>query len=141
MPMQPIDYGHRRRHALICLLLWLISASAGCQRLTTLAPIGQVPGLSPWDAQTYGEYVAENMTELNRRYTERYEPVEFVVDTAVGSARVQSLIDTAATALLAEAIQARGSIRTTVPTVTGLPQFAVTKARSISSLRLSVSVQ
>ncbi len=104
MPMHPFNHDHRRRHALICLLLWLISASSGCQRLTTLAPIGQVPGLSPWDAQTYGEYVAENMTELNRRYTERYEPVEFVVDTAVGSARVQNLIDPAATALLAEVL-------------------------------------
>ena len=52
--------------------------------------------MAAWDANTYGQYVAENIAELNRKYTERYEPVEFVVDTAVGSARVQRLIDPAA---------------------------------------------
>ena len=105
MPMQPNHHGNRlRRRVLICLVLWLISSSTGCHRLTTQRSIEQMPGLTPWDANTYGQYVAENMTELNRRYTERYEPVEFVVDTAAGSARVQSLIDPAATALLAEVI-------------------------------------
>jgi transglutaminase-like putative cysteine protease len=105
MPMQPDHHGNRRRrNVLICLFLWLISSSTGCHRLTTQRSIEQAPGMAAWDANTYGQYVAENIAELNRKYTERYEPVEFVVDTAVGSARVQRLIDPAATALLAEVI-------------------------------------
>ena len=102
--MRPIDHGNQRCSALICLLLWLISSSTGCLRPGALPPVEQRPGLTPRDAITYGEYVAENITELNRRYTEKYTPVEFVVDTALGSARVQRLIDPAATALLAEVI-------------------------------------
>jgi len=44
------------------------------------------------------------MEELNRRYTHQYAPVEFVVDTDRGSARIQHLIDPEVTALLAETI-------------------------------------
>ena len=102
--MQPNDHGGRWRKALICLLLWIITASTGCQRPGALPPIEQVPDPTAWDVDTYVEYVAENMTELNQRYTERYAVVDFVVDTAAGSARVQRLIDPAATALLAEVI-------------------------------------
>lgn len=105
MPMKrDIFKDYRRRSALIGSLLWLISASAGCHRLAEVSSTDAVPGLSPWDADTYAAYVAQNMDELNRRYTDQYEPVEFVVDTAGGSARVQMLIDPAATALLAEVI-------------------------------------
>ncbi len=89
---------------MIGLLFCLIGSSAGCSRLTCVIPNDRVPGLSPWDADTYTEYVAQNIEVLNRTYTEQYRPVEFVVDTAGGSARVQTLIDPAATALLAEVI-------------------------------------
>ncbi|KPJ79019.1 MAG: hypothetical protein AMJ54_00760 [Deltaproteobacteria bacterium SG8_13] len=94
----------RRRNAVIGLLIGLIGSSAGCYRFTEVESTEQVPGLSPWDAGIYAQYVAQNMEELNRRYTGQYEPVEFVVDTAAGSAKVQDLIDPSATALLAEVI-------------------------------------
>jgi transglutaminase-like putative cysteine protease len=103
MPLK-IKRNCRSCHALIGLLIWLIGSGLGCSRLTEVKSIEPVPGLRPWNADVYADYVAQNMKELNRRYTGQYEPVEFVVDTAAGSARVQSLIDPAATALLAEVI-------------------------------------
>ena len=63
-----------------------------------------MPGISPWDQDTYAAYVEQNIEERNRRYTRLYEPYEFIVDTTGGSARIQSLIDPEATALLAEVI-------------------------------------
>ena len=68
------------------------------------AAIDNVPGLSPWDADTYAAFVGQNIEELNRHYSEQYAPVEFVVDTAAGSVRIQTLIEPTATTLLAEVI-------------------------------------
>ena len=103
--MQRKPHQQLRRHgAALGLLIWLIVSIAGCSRLAGLTSIDTAPGLSPWDGETYAQFVAENMEELNRRYTRQYAPVEFVVDTAAGSARVQQLIDPAVTALLAETI-------------------------------------
>ena len=93
-----------RRHALFALLVWVTVASTGCARLSNLQSAEAVPGLSPWNTDIYAQYVKQNIEELNRRYSAQYEPVEFVVDTDGGSARVQVLIDPAATALLAEVI-------------------------------------
>ncbi len=95
---------HRGRCALIGLLIWWIGAGVGCHRLAEERFTEQAPGLRPWNADVYAQYVAQNMDELNRRYSGQYEPVEFIVDTVAGSARVQSLIDPTATALLAEVI-------------------------------------
>ena len=94
----------RSRHVMLALASWVVIASVGCARLSNLQTAEAVPGLSPWDADTYAQYVEQNIRELNRRYTEQYEPVEFVVDTAGGSARIQLLIDPSATALMAEVI-------------------------------------
>ena len=99
-----ITKNRRKHHALIALFGWVIVSSVGCAGLTGVRSAEAVPGLSPWDADTYAQYVEQNMKELNRRYSGQYEPVEFVVDTAGGSTRVQFLIDPSATALLAEMI-------------------------------------
>ena len=82
----------------------LIGAGAGCSRPTVIRDKETIPGLHPWNADSYATYVVQNIEELNRRYSGQYEPVEFVVDTAGGSARVQTLIDPSATELLAEVI-------------------------------------
>ena len=103
--MKPtIACGCLGRNVLLGLLIWMIGIVGGCHRLAQVRSTEPAPGLGPWDADTYAAYVAENIKELNRRYTRQYQPVEFVVDTAAGSARVQRLIDPASTALLAEVV-------------------------------------
>lgn len=92
------------RIALIGLLMILIGSAAGCFRPAVKKGDESIPGLHPWNADSYAAYVVQNIEALNRRYTGRYEPVEFVVDTAGGSARVQTLIDPSATDLLAEVV-------------------------------------
>ena len=46
-----------------------------------------------WDLDSYAEFVKQNMTEINARYSPDYVFYEFVVDTEYGSTVIQNLID------------------------------------------------
>ena len=51
-----------------------------------------IPDLK-WNLHSYAQFVKQNMTEINARYTPEYERYEFVVDTEYGSTVIQNLID------------------------------------------------
>ena len=74
-------------------ILWLFVFS-GCAALFKKEipeePI--IPELK-WDLDSYAEFVKQNMTEINARYSADYVAYEFVVDTEYGSTRIQNLID------------------------------------------------
>jgi hypothetical protein len=56
-----------------------------------------------WDLDSYAEFVKQNMTEINARYSPDYVFYEFVVDTEYGSTVIQNLIDPeAASAITAD---------------------------------------
>jgi hypothetical protein len=81
------------RKILTIAILWLFVFS-GCAALYKKempeAPI--IPELK-WDLASYAEFVKQNMTEINARYSSDYIPYEFVVDTDYGSTLIQDLID------------------------------------------------
>jgi len=74
-------------------ILWLFVFS-GCAALYKKeipeAPI--IPELKG-DLDSYAEFVKQNMTEINARYSSDYVSYEFVVDTDYGSTRIQNLMD------------------------------------------------
>jgi hypothetical protein len=67
------------------------------------API--IPELK-WDLDSSAEFVKQNMTEINARYSSNYVTYEFVVDTEYGSTVIQNLIDPgAASAITADSVK------------------------------------
>ncbi len=81
-------------------VLWLFVFS-GCAALYKKeipeAPI--IPELK-WDLDSYAEFVKQNMTEINARYSSDYITYEFVVDTEYGSTVIQNLIDPEAASVI-----------------------------------------
>jgi hypothetical protein len=51
-----------------------------------------VPELK-WDLNSYAEFVKQNMSAINARYSPDYVSYQFVVDTEFGSTLIQNLID------------------------------------------------
>ena len=54
-----------------------------------------------WDLDSYAEFVKQNMTAINARYSSDYVAYEFVVDTEYGSTVIQNLIDPVAASAIA----------------------------------------
>ncbi len=73
---------------LCAFLLW---GCAAIQR-EKLPPESIVPDMK-WNLDSYAAFVKENMNAINVRYSEAYEPYEFVVDTDYGSTVIQNLLD------------------------------------------------
>lgn len=74
-------------------ILWIFVFS-GCAALYK-KEIPEEPILPElkWDLGSYAEFVKQNMTEINARYSSDYVYYEFVVDTEYGSTVIQNLID------------------------------------------------
>jgi hypothetical protein len=84
-------------------ILWLFVLS-GCAALykKEIPEESIIPELK-WDLDSYAEFVKQNMTEINARYSSDYVVYEFVVDTEYGSTVIQNLIDPeAASAITAD---------------------------------------
>jgi hypothetical protein len=74
----------------ILLLFFLPGCAAFYKREVPVEPM--IPDLK-WNLDSYAQFVKQNMTEINARYTSEYELYEFVVDTDYGSTVIQNLID------------------------------------------------
>ena len=81
------------RKVLIIGILWLF-IFPGCAAVykKEIPEEPFIPELK-WDLDSYAQFVKQNMTEINARYTPEYVSYEFVVDTEYGSTVVQNLID------------------------------------------------
>ena len=74
----------------ILLLFFFPGCAALYKKEVPVKPI--IPELK-WNLDSYAQFVKQNMTEINARYTPEYAPYEFVVDTEYGSTVIQNLID------------------------------------------------
>ena len=83
-----------RRKVITIGMLWffLLWGCAAIQR--GKIPAGSIIPELKWNLSSYAEFVKENMTEMNAKYSNVYAPYEFIVDTDYGSTVIQNLLDT-----------------------------------------------
>jgi transglutaminase-like putative cysteine protease len=94
--------------ALLCLAF-----CSGCALIVdNRLPVENVQPELKWDLESYAEFVAQNMSAINARYSKDYLPYEFVVDTENGSTLIQNLIDPiSASAIEIESASSSGDTR------------------------------
>ena len=84
-------------------ILWVFVFSGCAGLFKKEMPEAPVTPELKWDLDSYAEFVKQNMTEINARYSSDYVSYEFVVDTEYGSTLIQNLIDSeAASAIRAD---------------------------------------
>lgn len=72
--------------------LWILFLT-GCATLRGKETLEEGRYFKEWDIHNYSLFLQQNMEMVNEIYSTDYELYDFVVDTAQGSAPIQSLID------------------------------------------------
>lgn len=87
----------RRNFAILWLFaMWfLLGLLDGCMAYRKMAH-QEIESESSWTNEEYARFIKNNIALKNMKYSDNYKEFEFIVDTELGSTKIQNLIDLSA---------------------------------------------